>query len=243
MVTNRFSEPVLAGKDSMATSERPGWMRPLPPEYRDHRFNPAEMTRGPLAEEAEPEWPLAATRPLLIDRLEEVLGSHAPNEDQVWEELSDSSVPYMQQLDLERLAKIEQRRRLFRTQANAAIRYYPVDDERRVALHNERDHGAIGTLTAIEWVAIKRAWSHRCAYCECELRRPVIEHVRPICIGGKTSASNIVPACWDCNRSKGTKEVEPWMGSGFTAFRQRWARAKSRARRWLRDRAAKRKPC
>lgn len=76
-------------------------------------------------------------------------------------------------------------------------------------------------------------------WCKPILRAPDIEHVVPVSAGGKTTFRNIVPSCRACNVSKGTKEIEPWMGLAFRAFRKRWARAKSRARHWLRERDKK----
>lgn len=217
-------------------------MRPLPIECRGFEFDPDEVARGPLPdEETEPEPVGKAVNPL-FDEIEEALESVAPDEHPVWDRLDAGAVPCMHQLDLERLAALYQRRRENGLSRFAELSRYPVGDEERVALHNERDHGRPGTLTAKQWVAIRIAWEKRCAYCSCEARRPIIEHVRPICLGGRTELGNIVPSCWHCNQSKGVKEVAPWMGVGHRAFRQRWARAKSRARRWLREHQRRNSP-
>jgi hypothetical protein len=169
----------------------------------------------------------------LFDGIEEALESEAPDEHEVWDNLRDAGVPYMQQLDWERLAKIYKRRR------EAGISRwdgYPDSAEGRIEYHRARDRGQPGTLTPKEWLAIRVAWQGRCAYCSCDLPKPTIEHVKPVCAGGKTEFSNIVPSCWACNKSKETKTAESWLGGDYRRFLQRWARAKARARRWLRSR-------
>jgi 5-methylcytosine-specific restriction endonuclease McrA len=52
-------------------------------------------------------------------------------------------------------------------------------------------------------------FSNRCAYCGQEGDMQ-IEHVEPISKGGAHDIGNIVPACWPCNGSKGTSEMESW---------------------------------
>lgn len=52
-------------------------------------------------------------------------------------------------------------------------------------------------------------FGHRCAYCGQEGDMQ-IEHVEPISEGGLHDIGNIVPACWPCNASKRTSEMESW---------------------------------
>ena len=52
-------------------------------------------------------------------------------------------------------------------------------------------------------------FGNRCAYCGQEGDMQ-IEHVEPISEGGAHDIGNIVPACWPCNSSKRTSEMEPW---------------------------------
>ena len=52
-----------------------------------------------------------------------------------------------------------------------------------------------------------------CAYCGATTRRNFAltkDHLVPMCDGGTTVPSNIVPACGCCNKSKGNKEVKDW---------------------------------
>lgn len=46
------------------------------------------------------------------------------------------------------------------------------------------------------------SWKCLCAYCG----RPAgtLDHVRPRCRGGPTVAQNLIAACADCNRAKGS---------------------------------------
>ena len=52
-------------------------------------------------------------------------------------------------------------------------------------------------------------FSNRCAYCGQEGDMQ-IEHVEPISEGGAHDIGNIVPACWPCNASTRTSEMESW---------------------------------
>jgi len=59
------------------------------------------------------------------------------------------------------------------------------------------------------WEAILARFGYRCAYCgrAGELER---EHRKPVSRGGLTTTENIVPACRQCNRRKGTQPAEMW---------------------------------
>lgn len=71
---------------------------------------------------------------------------------------------------------------------------------RRVNLQN----AAVVDLTETQWLAIKVAYRHRCAYCG-EKKPLTQDHVIPVSKGGAHTASNIVPACQSCNSSKGAR--------------------------------------
>jgi 5-methylcytosine-specific restriction enzyme A len=103
------------------------------------------------------------------------------------------------------------------------------NEAQRVAYHNERDRGSRresgrkGDLTEHQWLMLQVVFGGHCAYCPSRYRI-VVEHVRPICAGGRTTFDNIVPACWDCNSEKSINSLEQWKGVEWaTAFRQRWA--------------------
>ncbi|MFF1625613.1 HNH endonuclease [Streptomyces sp. NPDC058272] len=68
----------------------------------------------------------------------------------------------------------------------------------------------------LEW------WS--CTYCDQSFGQMVVaevDHVHPLAKGGLHEWSNLAPACADCNRSKGAKDVAEWLsqsaGESFTA--------------------------
>lgn len=112
----------------------------------------------------------------------------------------------------------------------SGLQIVPETDEERVARHNARDHAAPGTLTPKQWRALVDAFEHRCAYCGATKSRLVIEHVRPIFLGGRTEVDNVVPACFDCNREKGIRSLEEWQSSAawWLAFIGRCALAAER---------------
>lgn len=59
-------------------------------------------------------------------------------------------------------------------------------------------------LTADQWYAILKEHNYACAYCGKTGIRLDREHKIPVCRGGGYTASNIVPACFTCNRRKGS---------------------------------------
>ncbi len=112
-----------------------------------------------------------------------------------------------------------------REQRATDLAAYPATPEMRIALHNSRDarRGGRprGTLTVVQWIAIRAAWGERCAYCTGKPKSLTIEHVRPICLGGKTEFGNIVPSCGRCNKRKGTLDAREWLGDRYAAFKVR----------------------
>ncbi len=57
--------------------------------------------------------------------------------------------------------------------------------------------------------AIKYSWGGLCAYCRCK-RATTLDHIRPRSKGGSNFRSNLVPACVECNHSKGSQSWLPW---------------------------------
>jgi 5-methylcytosine-specific restriction endonuclease McrA len=55
---------------------------------------------------------------------------------------------------------------------------------------------------------IFEAWQHQCAYCG--ESADTLDHVRPRHKGGATVTTNLVPACRNCNRRKGSEEWREW---------------------------------
>lgn len=66
-------------------------------------------------------------------------------------------------------------------------------------------------LKLIEWKKILEAFENRCAYCDREFDeecKPELEHLTPLSRGGLHRAENVVPACGDCNKRKGSMTFE-----------------------------------
>src|ERR1700686_5146052 len=73
-----------------------------------------------------------------------------------------------------------------------------------------------GSHSQREWEELVIAWGWRCFYCG----RPVEErpelvwdmltkdHLTPVSRGGSDDIGNIVPACFNCNRLKGTMTID-----------------------------------
>ena len=57
---------------------------------------------------------------------------------------------------------------------------------------------------------IKSEFNHCCAYCGFKSRRLTLDHVLAQSKGGMDSWRNLVPACVECNKSKGSKNLSDW---------------------------------
>jgi len=57
---------------------------------------------------------------------------------------------------------------------------------------------------------IKLRDNHQCVYCG-STKNLTIDHVRPRCRGGETSANNCVTACLQCNRAKGSLALDEFI--------------------------------
>lgn len=54
---------------------------------------------------------------------------------------------------------------------------------------------------------------YTCRYCGQRCGRLECDHVIPVADGGSHDESNLVTACFSCNRSKGSKSLEKWESS------------------------------
>jgi len=87
--------------------------------------------------------------------------------------------------------------------ADVAARRATAEGTARTALHNaSRKFGE--TVPFDVWFAV---WSGACFGCGTTPARGV-DHVIPHSRGGRNVASNLQPACWPCNASKGAKTLE-----------------------------------
>jgi 5-methylcytosine-specific restriction endonuclease McrA len=75
-----------------------------------------------------------------------------------------------------------------------AVRYH----RRRAKLLN----APYNDLTTQQWIEIKSAFNHCCAYCGIKSKRLSQDHITPLSKGGSHTANNVVPACRTCNSKK-----------------------------------------
>ena len=65
------------------------------------------------------------------------------------------------------------------------------------------------TLTAEQWVDVKKHFDHSCAYCG--NKKPLEQdHFVPLTKDGEYTHNNIIPACKSCNSSKNNKDFFEW---------------------------------
>ena len=78
------------------------------------------------------------------------------------------------------------------------IWYWPPDPE-----DLKRERRKARELKQSQWWKNRRAYNH-CHYCEREVsaRELTMDHIVPLARGGKTTKSNVVPCCKECNEQK-----------------------------------------
>lgn len=57
---------------------------------------------------------------------------------------------------------------------------------------------------------VRNRLNGHCLYCNKQSTSMTVDHVVPLKLGGTNELSNLVPACSDCNLSKGHKDVWLW---------------------------------
>ena len=95
------------------------------------------------------------------------------------------------------------------------------ESERRRVEHNEREREkrrergerSYSGLTQSRWKDLLREFDHRCAYCSTPLvpDQTHRDHFVPFAKGGADDASNIVPACIECNKAKRDQMPKMWL--------------------------------
>lgn len=69
-----------------------------------------------------------------------------------------------------------------------------------------------------EWAKIRarvfKRDDYTCRYCGARGGKLECDHIRPRCRGGSDHPNNLKTACFNCNRSKGTKTLKEWMAQG-----------------------------
>lgn len=81
---------------------------------------------------------------------------------------------------------------------NTDLEFIPADDE-----HVKREKGKARELRRSQWWKNKRSRG-QCYYCKNRFppRELTMDHIVPIIRGGKSTRSNIVPCCLECNSKK-----------------------------------------
>ena len=72
-----------------------------------------------------------------------------------------------------------------------------------------KEHPDYRPFPESEWLKLVRRYGGRCAYCGGEGKIEQ-DHVVPISRGGRHAIANVLPACFNCNRAKGSKLVSEW---------------------------------
>ena len=81
-------------------------------------------------------------------------------------------------------------------------RKHPDAARNYAANHRALKKNAPSTLTISQWMAIKVAYRHCCAYCGRKMERLTQDHVIALSKGGHHTPDNVVPACQSCNSRK-----------------------------------------
>jgi 5-methylcytosine-specific restriction endonuclease McrA len=87
-------------------------------------------------------------------------------------------------------------------------RWHAANPDKRTAGHllrEQRLRAQGNPITGEQWLAIKRAYDFRCAYCGKKPQTLTQDHVDAVSRGGLDTPSNIVPACKSCNGAKGNR--------------------------------------
>lgn len=69
---------------------------------------------------------------------------------------------------------------------------------------------AVTSFTLTDWQELVEKAGGCCAYCN-QPAKLTQEHKTPLSRGGRHTKDNIVPACFSCNRRKGTKTLEEFL--------------------------------
>jgi len=101
-------------------------------------------------------------------------------------------------------------REQYATLVSAYKRAHPESVQMWNAVRTARKRCVGGDLTPSQWMEVKSLYDHSCLCCgrkEPDVKLSV-DHVIPVCKGGKGDASNIQPLCMPCNLRKGTKIID-----------------------------------
>lgn len=103
-----------------------------------------------------------------------------------------------------------------RTRIIEAAKTWQQANPRKTSLARSRTRAArrasIGTdrISERDWERLLRRYRGRCAYCSVETAAPHMDHVVPLCHGGRHTIGNVLPACPSCNLSKNSRFLADW---------------------------------
>lgn len=81
-------------------------------------------------------------------------------------------------------------------------------DQRHTLTHRKRAESYGVEHVPYSRGAIMSRWRYLCAYCD--KRAEHLDHVHPLSKGGADAEHNMLPACAECNLSKGAKTLAEW---------------------------------
>lgn len=73
---------------------------------------------------------------------------------------------------------------------------------RNIRRRSHTSKAPINDLSIKQWIEVKNAFNHCCAYCDKPSQKLTIDHITPVSRGGSHTLHNIVPACHSCNSKK-----------------------------------------
>lgn len=88
------------------------------------------------------------------------------------------------------------------------VRNHPEVKAHWDAARRAKQAGAAGSHTRAQWLEKLEQHGNQCAYCKSPYRTLTKDHDVPLSRGGSNDISNILPACYRCNSSKGKKTGE-----------------------------------
>jgi HNH endonuclease/Protein of unknown function (DUF1376) len=198
------------------TDTLPDPLVPADCDLRDFPFMPLEVQRLRDSDLAALEGPEACWAAVLLWCV-------------AWHQMPAASLPDDDRL-LARFAGYQRAPREWKRIRDGALRgwvkcsdgrmYHPVVAEKANRLWNSPRRVSARVdrrleIVSAEWAAIRRAVFERddftCRYCGVRGARLECDHVLPVAKGGKTEMSNLVTACFPCNRSKGARPLTAWM--------------------------------
>ena len=93
--------------------------------------------------------------------------------------------------------------------------YRHENPDRRRSAHDRRrarmlENPGYVPFARAEWERTCDRLGRRCVYCGDKPDLLVMDHVVPLAKGGRHALSNLLPACWTCNSSKGSLLLSEW---------------------------------